>query len=287
MPPRIFISGIRAINPPEIKPTFYGSDAWILAEFPAFSAEVTSVYSYFNIVFPSAPEVSFTSTNDSIDITMPAFGASLQGAGGSIASFNAGFASFTGSFLSSQLALNADAIAITASGICYTISKIAVAADTITISVSGVVEPDSTIIEPITESSSEDELAALFTGENYIIVNLKTKAHSTYRDGNNNALAQTGELTFSSEHNKNVSDVYLSSRSTGDILLTTKSGEDIERTQTLRYGVNGQANLINKKVVLSKGIKAKGWQFSILSPEGSHCEVSSIDLIVNKLKRRV
>jgi len=125
------------------------------------------------------------------------------------------------------------------------------------------------------------------TGDVYIVVNLRTKTHTTYRDGSNDALARTGILDFGSIMMKNVSDAYVLGRADGDAEFIVDSGEETSRKYPLNYGVLTQAALKNKKLGLAKGLQAPGWQFAVVATGGRHSEVREVNLLVNELDRRV
>jgi len=125
----------------------------------------------------------------------------------------------------------------------------------------------------------------LLSGDEYIVVNLRTKSHSTYRDGTRAAVAASPEMTFDSYTEKSVSDFYLHARAEKNTNLVVLSGESKERIYPLTYGENTQANLKNRRKPLAKGVRATNWKFTIVVPEDSHMEIRGIDLRVHDLKR--
>jgi len=132
-----------------------------------------------------------------------------------------------------------------------------------------------------------DDIFDSITGNNYIVVNLRTKSHTTYRDGSNIAAAQTGLLNFGTVKDKNISDAYLWSRSSENIEFHVKNNEITERKYLANFAEVGQENLSNKKIVLSKGLKGSNWQFAIVSNGNNYSEIRTIDLVANELQRRV
>lgn len=142
----------------------------------------------------------------------------------------------------------------------------------------GVFVPDVILADDDTEYPN-------ISGEEYIVLNLRTKAHSTYRDGERTAAAKTATLDFGSSTSKAVSDLFMLSRAKGPIEVIMNTGEDIDRLYQVMYGETTQANLKNKKLKLGKGLKAANWSVMIVVPEDSHLEVRSLDLFVTDLKR--
>ena len=141
----------------------------------------------------------------------------------------------------------------------------------------------------ITLPDFEDEVITdgSITGNNYIVVNLRTRSHTTYRDGNNNAYAKTGKMSFGSIKNKNVSDAFVFGRSDKAIELVILNDEITERAYEITYQENEQGNLKNKKCKLSKGLTGTNWEVAIRNKEAGFTEVRAIDLFVSELKRHV
>jgi len=286
MPPNILNSGINKTQFFSGRPYVYAGSSWFNTEFKPFDFKVYAGSSSFLFQFPSFT-FEAESVSDKFTIVFPVFNAELSSVSGTISDINVVFPSFASNFSSETIELEAAVIRVTASGVVYQIPSINVSVNAVDISADGTVAGSITIVDPDIEFGSGGDDKYIFTGDTYIVLNLKTAAHSEYRDGNNNAIAQTGELTFSSAKLKNVSDAYVMSRSDKDVRLVVKSGENTERTYDITFNVDDLGNLKNKKVALAKGIKAANWQFSIGSPDGAALEVRGIDLKVSKLKRRV
>jgi hypothetical protein len=123
------------------------------------------------------------------------------------------------------------------------------------------------------------------SGEEYIVVNLRTKAHSTYRDGERTAVAKTGAMNFGSYTDKSISDMYVLSRARGESEVVMTSGENVERRYPLTFGDTTPPNLKNKKRTLAKGLKATNWSVAIVVADESHLEVRGLELLVTDIKR--
>lgn len=135
--------------------------------------------------------------------------------------------------------------------------------------------------------SADDTEYPNISGEEYIVVNLRTKSHCTYKDGERTAVAKTASLNFGSYTEKAVSDMFLLSRALGEVEVVVQTKEDVERIYPLFWGVTTQANLKNKKLPLAKGLRGANWTISIIVPDESHLEVRGIELYVTDLKRHV
>jgi hypothetical protein len=120
---------------------------------------------------------------------------------------------------------------------------------------------------------------------NVIVLNLRTKAHSIYREATLDAYAITGELLFGSNKNKNISDAFLFGRSNDAIELTVWNDEEKSRLYVVDYKSGTQGNLKNKKRPLSKGLYGTNWKFKVAKNGSTTAEVRSVDLFVNELKR--
>ncbi len=254
-------------------------------DFTPFSFNANSGVTYLDVEFPVF-NFNGEIVSNSFTAQFKPFEAKFNVLSGTVSRFDIDFNPFEAVFYSSDISVESAAIKLSATGVVYQIPTINVSVDAIHISSDGTVTGSVTIVPPAIESGDGDD-AYLFTGELYIVLNLKTGAHSEYRDGNNNALATTGELTFNSQKTKNVSDVHILSRSDGEVRIVAKSGENIERTHDLTFNVDEDGNLKNKKLALAKGLKSTNWQFSVGAPDKKDLEVRSIDLQVNTLKRRV
>ena len=286
MPPDIYKSSRYPTNLIKRRLTATSASFWLEFYFPSFETNLIAGHSEFNISMPSFSFVGEAESN-SFNAIFPISEIDFTVISGGVSALNVQFPSFLSSFLSNDISLDASVINISASGICYQVPSIKASLSAIEITSSGEINGSVTIISPDSETGSDNGCAYNFDGDLYLVLNLKTKAHSTYRDGNNNAIAQTGELTFSSQYDKNVSDAYILSKSTGDVRFVSKSGENTERVRDLTFKIDDAGTLRNKKVLLAKGLKSQTWQFSVLSPDSEHLEVRAIDLIVNKTKRRV
>lgn len=167
------------------------------------------------------------------------------------------------------------------------LSAIASVVNTVSLSQSAlVVDLDATASTLTTVAAGADTDYPYISGNTYIVVNLRTKTHTTYRDGSNAAMAKTGELTFDSHRDKNISDVYLLARATEDVELLVKNNEITERNYPATFANLAQPNLKNKKIVLAKGLKGQNWQLSIVALD-DYAEVREIELNVNELARRI
>lgn len=145
----------------------------------------------------------------------------------------------------------------------------------------GVDENDNVVVIP----SDDDTEYPNIGGEEYVVVNLRTKAHSTYRDGERTAVAKTGSLSFDSYTEKAISDMFLLSRAKGPMEVVVQTKEDIERRYPLQFGETTQSNLKNKKLPLAKGLRGANWTISIIVPDDSHMEIRGLELYVTDLKR--
>lgn len=123
------------------------------------------------------------------------------------------------------------------------------------------------------------------SGEEYIVVNLRTKAHSTYRDGERTAVVKTGAMNFGSYTDKSVSDLFVLSRARGESEVVMTSGENIERRYPLTFGDTTPPNMKNKKRPLAKGLKATNWSVAIVVADESHLEVRGLELLVTDFNR--
>lgn len=139
---------------------------------------------------------------------------------------------------------------------------------------------------PIIIPADDDIEYPNISGEEYIIVNLRTKAHSTYRDGERTAVAKTASMDFGTFSQKAVTDMFMLSRAKGDLEVLVDTKEDIERRYPLSHGNTQQANMKNKKLPLGKGLKGVNWALSIVVPDEAHLEIRGIELLVTDLKRR-
>ncbi len=288
MPPRIYQSGVRAFNLPQ--PRWYdrAGDAWLGTTFPTFTASFNLGQSAFNIEMPMfSIDFSASEKNFYLAALMPSFEANFNVISGGSASFDITFKPFT--FKAGGQAIDCDATIfnISASGTVTQVAKIDVDANTLWMESNGDISGSVTIVAPDSSSSSTGIDSVTFSGETYLVLNLKTKSHTTYRDGNNNALAETGELVFNSNKMKNVSHVHMHSRASDTVEVILTTDETKERKYKAEFAVGGHANLRNKKIPVAKGIKGTNWQIGILAEDADHLEVRSIDLIVNELKRRV
>jgi hypothetical protein len=149
--------------------------------------------------------------------------------------------------------------------------------------VQGVDEEGAPIIIPAPDDGEYPNIS----GEEYIVLNLRTKAHATYRDGERTAVAKTASMNFGSYTDKAVSDLFLLSRAKGEMEVMVNTKEDVERRYPLTWGETTQASLKNKKLPLGKGLKGANWSISIVVPDESHLEVRGLELFVTDLKRHV
>jgi len=138
---------------------------------------------------------------------------------------------------------------------------------------------------PIIIPADDDTEYPNISGEEYIVVNLRTKSHATYRDGERTAVAKTASIDFGSQTEKAISDLYLHSRARGEMEVLMNTGEDKDRRYPLTHGDTTQASLKNKKLPLGKGLKGTNWSIAIVVPDESHLEIKGIELLVTDLKR--
>ena len=168
----------------------------------------------------------------------------------------------------------------------YVSSRQSMSKEAVLISMSGLlvqgVDGNNVIVLVPTE---EDADYPNITGEEYIVVNLRTKAHATYRDGERTALAKTASLDFGSHTEKSISDLYLLSRARGPLEVVVNTREEIDRHYPLQFGEMGQANIKNKKLALAKGLRGTNWTISLVVPDGSHLEVRGMTLYVTDTER--
>jgi hypothetical protein len=120
---------------------------------------------------------------------------------------------------------------------------------------------------------------------NIIVLNLRTKAHSTYLDGDLDAYATTGSLNFGSAKNNNVSDAFLLGRSTDSLEIDVWNDEETKRTYSVDFRNNDVAKLQNKKQPLAKGLTGTNWKFGFKNTNHSYAEVRNVDLFVGELRR--
>jgi hypothetical protein len=139
---------------------------------------------------------------------------------------------------------------------------------------------------PIIIPADDDTEYPSISGEEYIVVNLRTKAHSTYRDGERTAVAKTGSMDFGTYSTKAVTDMFMLSRAKGDMEVLVNTKEDVERRYPLSHGSTQQANMKNKKLPLGKGLRGVNWSLAIVVPDEAHLEIRGIELLVTDLKRR-
>ena len=287
MPPRIYKSGIGVINAPQARQSVGSGELSINVKFNQSSLSLLSIASYFDIRFkPFLP--TFTYSNTILTIPFKRFGYSFNVISGSVAEFPIKFPKTEISLLSSNTNLEAYVCEVTASGSCIVVPSINASIVSIETDLEGNVTGQANIsITLPDETGSLLSTSDIYTGDLYLVVNLKTKSHTTYRDGNNNAIADLGQLSLGSQNLKNISDLYIHGRSTGTPEVIIKNNEETQRTYPVSFGVNDQAYLKNKKLTLSKGLRGTNWKLSLASKETDHLEVANIDLIVNKSKRRV
>lgn len=286
MPPRIYQSGIISSNIITGRQYLIGADAYIYGVFSPFTSSFVSGTDSLVVDFQPF-DASFVIQSGSLDVDFTSFNASFASNSGAISTFSAQFNPFKVTLSSGSLVLSAESQLISISGSCYQIPTISIDVNSLETTIDSEITTSVTIIEPDTESGSDSDVAITFSGDVYVVLNLKTKAHSIYMDGNNNAIAQTGELALGDVSMKNVSDLYLTSRAVGVPEIVIKNNEETERTYSADYGETEQAILKNKKLKLSKKLKGSKWQFSLISSDRDYIEVENVDLIVNKLKRRV
>lgn len=158
-------------------------------------------------------------------------------------------------------------------------------------------------------------LQAVFTST--YVVNIRTKAHSTYSNFNFNSFAtingaiygcssvgiqkitgsldntaiveaslRTGLFDFGTFQQKAVDNVYVNSRNNEDELeLTTITDETREAT----YDIYGSWNdgMRNKRIKTARGIRGRHWQFEVANRAGGTFDVQSLEIMPSVLKRRI
>ena len=286
MPPRIYKSGIRAINPPSGRPYeligngglvveflqpqiyFNAGNSSLSVEFKGFEFSSNAIYSLFSPEFNSFEFYSEAKV-------------------GGIGSFNVEFTSPLTIFGSNEIVLDSTSFDLGLTGTILQSISIVCDISPIHFDLYGEIPASITIVVPPSKPESDNFFADTFSGDLYIVLNLKTKTHTTYRDGSTNALAQTGEIVFGSNHTKNVSEVYLNSRGTDKLKLIVKNAEDTERTYQASYPPDSGPNLKNKKFKIAKGLKGTNWQFTITSSPEGHLELRELEMLVNEFKRWV
>jgi len=288
MPPFIYKSGIRAFNYPHGRQYHFAGESWLALEFSPFSVEMHSGQESLSAIMPV---FNFHAESVKSDISIipifPSFEAAFESAGGGTLSFDIVFPKSIMQFGGNSIECDISVFDISASSVCTQLSKITFDANTLNISADGGLVGYVTITLPSEEESSEGPNSVKFTGDKYIVLNLKTGAHSEYMDGNNNAIAKTGGIKFGSNFTKNISDAYILSRVEDILRLIVTADESIEREYVTRYKVGNNGNSSNKKIRMAKGIKGTTWEVSVVSEDGSHVEVHEIDVVVNKTGRRV
>lgn len=189
--------------------------------------------------------------------------------------------------VSAEGALYAPAV-ITGEGACLQLSSSgrgfvaptgSLAASPLALSMSGLLTQSATI------AAVADEEYPNITGESYIVVNLRTKSHVTYRDGERTAFARTAGMNFDSFTEKAVSDAFLHSRAQGVGEFLTFPGEETKRSYPLEYGSTRQPAISSKHRPLAKGLKATNWSFGVVVPEDAHMEIRGMDLLASDTKR--
>lgn len=125
-----------------------------------------------------------------------------------------------------------------------------------------------------------------FSGSSYVVVNLRTKSHTTYRDGNNNCYAETGKMLLGSLKTKNISDAFILGRSGDGSTFGLTNDEVTKRNYDVSFK-SEHAELIHKKVKLAKGLRGVTWQVSFANQDESALEIRGVDIYVNPLKRHV
>lgn len=100
-----------------------------------------------------------------------------------------------------------------------------------------------------------------------------------------NADFSTGDLDFSSEYQKRLSDFYAGMRSDGDLILTVTADESVEREYTL--GTYNVDHLKQRRVIVSKGAKGKYWRFAVRNTDGCDFEIDSMNVAAVPVARRI
>jgi hypothetical protein len=91
---------------------------------------------------------------------------------------------------------------------------------------------------------------------------------------------------FDSAMLKSVKDVYTTIRSSGDMRLSLKTNEQVDRTEYYVYydGVDG---LHRRRVKVAQGIKGTTWQATLSNTEGTDFTVKTLDIVPIELRRSI
>lgn len=267
--PRTGRAGIRSFR----APTFYPYEqSGLIADLDEATLSVTGEAGGYvpSLIVGSASTINL-SISDFELITIP----SISGSGSIV-----GIRSSASVVVINNIHGNATVTQLKADGTGLLVNTINGEANIFRIEAVGLAQLYSTVVQ------APDGEYPYISGDTYIVVNLRTKSHTTYKDGSSAAIAKTGEMSFDSFNDKNIADVYLLARATEDVELIVKNNEITERNYPVIFGTTGQANLKNKKVMLAKGLKGQNWQMSVVALD-DYAEVRSIEMLVNELKRRV
>lgn len=96
----------------------------------------------------------------------------------------------------------------------------------------------------------------------------------------------TPATSFDSHLLKSVRDIYANVRSSGELKVSTKTNEQVERTDYYVYydGVDG---LHRRRVKVAQGIRGTTWQITVSNEDGSDFTVKTIDIIPKELERSI
>ncbi len=286
MPPVIYKGGRYAINNIQGRPYVVGSEGWLYSQFPNMQAALSSLSGILNVVMPA---FSFEATTywSNFEFKVDHFTFVSSQLSGTIGALSVNMPSFIATVDGKAIVFDASVYGVTSFGSCIQIPNISIESNSIEVTADGELTGSVTIVSPDPSESDSSSEKLQFSGEYYLVLNLRTGSHTTYRDGNNNAIAETGVLDLGGLETKNISDAYINSRVAGNINLATTIDEKKERVYPVTYNNTDEPSLQNKKVKLAKGLNGQNWKFAISVAEEDFSEIRSIDLLVHKNKRRV
>lgn len=103
-------------------------------------------------------------------------------------------------------------------------------------------------------------------------------------DGENiDAVATLGIMDFTGDSKTRILDCFLAYRSTGEMLLTLRGDDNVERWYTIE---DTSWVLNDKKVTPARGVSSRFWEFTLKNIDGADFEIKDFDIVPVVLKRR-
>lgn len=99
------------------------------------------------------------------------------------------------------------------------------------------------------------------------------------------ARAVLGITDFESETQMRVPYAYLTYRTTGDLILVTRTNESVERKNAADW--DQRTGIIEKRVKLNPGVKERQWQFGIENVDGADFELVAVRPLPMPTDRRI